>query len=441
MSDDLSSRSVCVIDDGQFFDLAVRLTREFGKVYFHNPTLVEGFPRASKWAIGRGFKDVEWIEKLYTHKDKIDLFVFPDILTSDDQLELESQGRRVIGSRTGDNLEVLRIAFKKVQKRLGLNVPKHVVVDGLTELREHLKKVEDKYIKISRFRGSFETKHHVNYKLSEFWLNALSVELGPLSDEILFLVEDPIRGDVEFGYDGFCFDGQFPDTTLFGPEIKSKCYIGAVTKYSDLDERLRQINKAIALELKLAGYKNFFSTEIRIAKDDENFKDGEPVLIEPTCRIPSPPFEAELESYKNLGKILWHGSVGEIISPEMADNFAVVCRMSHDDEPENPRAIQVPDESRQWVKLYDPFYKDDTYYIMPRKPHAARIGAVVGIGDTIEKALEHCADNLEAIKDQPVSSEFMFFTEALKEIHSAEKQDIEFSDRPVPEQEIVLESS
>lgn len=429
---------MCVIDDGQFFDLATRLSREFGKVYFHNPTLVEGFPRASKWSIGRGFKEVEWIEKLWTHKDKIDLFIFPDILTSDTQIELEAQGKRVIGSRTGDRLEVLRIAFKKVQERMGLHVPKHVVIDGLDALRQHLKTVTDKYIKISRFRGSFETKHHINYDLSIFWLDRLAVELGPLADELSFLVEDPIRGKVEIGYDGFLFDGQFPDTTLFGPEIKSKCYIGSVTKYSDLDERLREINEAIAQEVKNERYKNFFSSEVRIAEDDENFEDGEPVLIEPTCRIPSPPFEAELESYKNLGKILWHGSVGEVIPIDMADNFAVVCRISHDDEPENWRAVKVPDEIRQWIKLYDPFYKNETYYTVPRAPFANRIGAVVGIGGTIEKAIEHCAENLESIKDQPINSEFMCLTEALAEIQSAEKQDIKFSDKPIPHPEIVL---
>src|SRR5258705_13272517 len=293
MSDDLSSLSCCIIDDGQFTELVIRLSREFGRVYFHNPTLIEGFPRVGKYAIGQGIPEITWIENLFEHKDKIDLFIFPDIFTSDAQIELQSQGRRVIGSRKADRLEIQRIAFKRVQKKLGLEVPKHEIINGLSTLCEFLKEHDDLYVKISRFRGSFETKHHHNYATSEFWLNALAVELGPLSEEMVFLVEYPIRGKVEIGYDGFCFDGEFPELTLFGPEIKAKSYIGAVTEYKNLDSRLREINEALALEMKADGYKNFFSTEVRLAKDDENFPDHTPVRIEPTCRIPSPPVEAQ----------------------------------------------------------------------------------------------------------------------------------------------------
>jgi len=438
MSDDLSSRSVCVIDDGQFVELAIRLAREFGKVYYHNPTLIEGFPRVGKYAIGQGIPEITWIEKLFEHKEKIDLFVFPDIFTSDAQIELESQGRRVIGSRKADRLEIQRIAFKRVQKKLGLEVPKHEVVHGLSALREFLKEHEDVYVKISRFRGSFETKHHHNYPTSEFWLNALAVELGPMSEDMVFLIEYPIRGKVEIGYDGFCFNGEFPEITLFGPEIKAKSYIGAVVEYKDLDERLREINEALAQEMKQDGYKNFFSTEVRIAKEDENFPDGTPVVIEPTCRIPSPPFEAELEAYSNLGEMLWHGSVGEVIKPEMADNFFVVVRITHDDEPDGWRAVMIDPKVRQWLKLYDPFLRDDVWNIVP-KGHAKKIGGMVGKGATVEKAIEHCAENLEYLKDQPVGSEFETLTEALQELQAAEKQDVEFGDKSIPDPEIVLE--
>lgn len=441
MSDDLSGKTVCVIDDGQFVSVAERLAREFGRVYFHNPSLVEGFPTVPRNAIGRGFDEFKWVRELWSVKDEVDLFVFLDCQQSALQAELEGQGKRVIGSRTAENLEQDRIGFKAVQERLGLHVPVHEVVHGLKALHEHLLKVVDKWVKFNRYRGSFETQHHINYELSLPWLNALAVELGPFADKIPFLVEDPIRGAVEIGYDGFCFNGQFPSKTLFGPEIKSKCYIGAVVNYEDLDERIRAVNEALAPELAKAGYRNFFSTEIRIAQDDENFEDGEPVLIEPTCRIPSPPFEAELEIYGNLGAMLWHGSVGEVIEPEMTAKFAVAARVSHDDDSKVWRAIQLKDEVRQWVKLYDACKVDETYWIAPKPPHAQRIGCIVGTGPSIEDAVEHCREVREEIKDQPVSSEFDALVDALREIHEAEKQGIEFGKQPVPEPEVVLEEA
>lgn len=443
MSEDFSNRVALVCDDGQFLDVALRLARDFGKVYFWNPGLIEGFPKAGKSAIGQGFKaqGVEWVKDIFSVKNKVDLFVFGDILTSGIQLELESQGKRVVGSRTGDRLEIQRIAFKKIQKRLGLNVPVHEVIDGLAALRAHLRTVKDKWVKISEFRGSFETKHHTNYELSESWLNKLACELGPLAEEISYLVEDPIKGKVEFGYDGFCIDGRFPSRTIFGPEVKSKCYIGSQVEYEDLDERLREVNEALSEELSKAGYRNFFSTEVRIADGDENFADGEPVLIEPTCRAPSPPFECEMEVYSNLSSILWHGAAGEVVEPEMAAKFAVECRLLHDDDPDGWRALQVPEEVRRWVKLYDAFQTGETTHLVPKAPHAKRIGAVVGLGNTIEDAIAHCKENLDALKDQPVSSEFDSFADALKEIKAAEEQDIEFTKQEIPEPAVVLEST
>lgn len=439
MNEDLSSRSVCVIDDGQFVDVANRLSREFGKVYFHNPSLIEGFPTISRNSIGKGFGEFTWVRELWPLKDKIDLFVFLDCQNAGLQLELESQGKRVIGSRYAENLEQDRIGFKKVQERLGLHVPVHKVVFGLAELREHLSGVKDKWVKWNRYRGSFETQHHINYELSQPWLNALQVECGPMADKIYFLVEDPITGPVEIGYDGFNFNGLFPSKTLFGPEIKSKCYIGAVVDYEDLDERVRDVNEAMVPELEKAGYRNFFSTEIRIAEDDENFKDGTPVLIEPTCRIPSPPFEAELEIYGNLGAMLWHGSEGDVIEPEMTAKYAVACRISHDDDAKGWRAIQIEDEIRKWVKIYDACYVDGTYWIAPKEPHAQRIGCIVGTGNSIEDAKDKCAEIREALKSQPVSSEFDSLVDAIKELQNAEDQGIEFGRSGIPSPSVVIE--
>lgn len=441
MNDDLSSRTVMVVDDGQFVDVATRLSREFGKVYFHNPSLIEGFPTVRRNSIGKGFDEFTWVRDLWTVKDKVDLFVFLDCQNAGLQAELESQGKRVIGSRKAENLEQNRIGFKKIQQRLGLHVPVHAVVIGLAALRDHLAGVKDKWVKFDRYRGSFETQHHLNIELSQPWLDALAVELGPLAELTEFLVEDPIRGAVEIGYDGFCFNGEFPNKTLFGPEIKSKCYIGAAVDYADLDERIREVNEALVPELTKAGYRNFFSTEIRIAEDDDNFKDGEPVLIEPTCRVPSPPFESELEIYENLGGMLWHGSVGDVIEPKMAAKFSVACRISHDDDSKGWRAIQLDEKVRPWVKLYDCCHVDDTYWVAPKEPHAQRIGCIVGIGETIEEAVKHCREVRDAIKDQPVSSEFDSLVDALNELKKAEEQGIEFGEEQPPPPEIILEST
>lgn len=438
---DLSNRSCCVVDAGQFFEVATRMTREFGEVYFHNPELTDSYPKASKWGIGQGFDGVQWIEELWPHISKIDYFIFPDIGNSGLQLELERQGKKVIGSRLGDRLEQQRILFKQVQERLGLLSPVYHIFHGLRELADHLKTAGRCFVKLSKFRGSHETTEHFDWSTSEPWMNSLAVEFGPLAQEIYFTVEEPINHKLELGYDGFCFDGNLPPFTIFGPEIKNKSYAGAWTKLTDLDDRLLDITSKIADELGKYGYKNFYSNEIIIAEGDENFKDGDAICIEPTCRSPHPPFSSECEIYDNLGEMLAQATEGNVITPEPANNYVVECRLTHDGESKEWRSLSISPEHRNFIKLCDPCKIGDTYHIIPKYPFDKSIGAVVGLGDTLESAIEDCHKHLESLKYQPVSSEFESLTKALIEIKVAEKDEsIDFGKEPVPEPEIILEN-
>ena len=153
---------------------------------------------------------------------------------------------------------------------------------------------------------------------------------------------------------------------------------------------------------------------------------------------PSPPFEAELEIYENFGEMLWHGAAGGIVPVKIAAQCAVICRISHDGEPDAWRALELPEDERQWFKLYDAYKKDGIYYICPKQKGAKRIGAVVGIGNTIEDAVAHCHENLELIDAQPISSEWDSLADALKALQAADEQDVEITAEKIPEPEIIL---
>lgn len=430
MSDLVSDKVVLVYDHGLFAELALRLSREFRKVYFTCPW-ERSFPVVNEAVIGNGFEKIHWVDEIWDVLDEVDLFVFPDVMHSALQLHLESLGKRVWGSRRADQLETRRAYLKKVQKELGMHHPEYESVMGIDKLREKLRGVEDKYIKISKFRGMMETFHHVNYALSDPLLDQLAVKFGPIKNDFPFLVEDPVHTDIEVGYDGYCIDGEFPKFAIQGYEIKDRCLIASVQNYADMPREITVVNEALSPKLREFRYRNFWSTEIRV-------KDGNSYLIDPCCRCPSPCTEIQMELWQNLGEILWEGAAGIVINQQPAAQFAVEAIIDHHGDETGWRTLKVPEEVRQWVKIYSVCQVDDTLVIPPFPHSCDAVGAVVGIGDTIEEAIDHLKAHVEALKDQPVSVKTDALVEALEEVHKAEKKGLEFSDQPVPEPESVL---
>jgi hypothetical protein len=308
--------------------------------------------------------------------------------------------------------------------------PAYEVVRGLDELRARLKDSRDKYVKLSRYRGMMETFHHVDYVESEPMLDQLAVKFGSVKNVIPFLVEDPVDTDIEVGYDGFCVDGQFPSLGIQGYEIKDKCLIASVQKYEDLPEEITIVNQVLSPVLRDFRYRNFWSTEIRV-------KDGNSYLIDPCCRCPSPCTEIQMEIWENLGGILWAGAGGELVEPVAAAKFGVEAIIDHNGDEHFWRNLEVPDSVRRWVKLYNVCHPGPIYAIPPFPTSCDAIGAIVGIGDTIQEAIDQLAEHVEVLKDQPITVKFESLREGLEVIQEAEKKGLEFSEQPVPEPETV----
>lgn len=424
-------KTALVFDHGLFVELAVRLARDFQKVYYHSPWM-KGFPCINDCVIGDGFRTVDRCDDIWAVLDEVDVFVFPDIQHSGLQLHLESISKRVWGSRKGDSLELKRGKFLKTLDGLGLPVGAWDVVIGLSDLRKYLEDHEDVFVKISRYRGSMETWHHQNMRLSESILDQLAVKLGPCKDVVPFIVCDSIKTDLEVGYDGYCIDGQFPSIGVQGYEIKDKAFIASVQNYEDLPEHVRTVNEAMAPILADFRYRNFWSTEIRVQQD-------RPYFIDPCCRCPSPATEAQLELYDNWGEIVWAGSNGELVDPSPVARFSVEAMIYHNEDAEQWRSLEIPDEIRQWVKLYRVCKAGGAYHIPPSEHKMDEIGAVVGIGDSIQDALDHLHNTVETLKDQPVSIREDSLYDAIKEVRQAEKKGIEFTEQEVPKPETALQ--
>lgn len=419
-----------VIDKGIFLPIARRLAREVGKVSYWTPH-EKAFPTVRD-CIGDGFPDVERVYSEWKDKDSVDCWCFFDIGFDGMQQELLSQGRIVWGARNGDFLEINRGKFLDSLKASSLEVPPHTKVVGMDALRDHLRDKEDKFIKISRFRGDWETMHWRDWRQDESELDARSVKLGPWKEVITFYVCDKIETEIEDGADMWCIDGKFPSVVVHGMEAKDKAYLGTFQKYDDLPEELRRVSDAYGPILAGYDYRSFFSTEVRITEERRSY------FIDPTLRAGSPPSQVMCEMIGNLGDIIWRGAQGEVVDPEPSAKFGVQALLCVKGDRMTWRTVDFPPELDQWVKCgFCTQIGGRTCFPPDPEATAGEIGWLVGVGDTAENAINHLRQNADMLPCG-VHAEFDSIADLLKEVEEAEKKGMEFSDQPMPEPEIIL---
>lgn len=388
---DLSTKTVCVFDNGLFPELAVSLGKSFGRTYYYS-SWETSFPRSSSMLIGRGIEGVERIDSIWPYIDKIDVFAFADILHGPLQVYLRSIGKRVWGSGLAESLELHRAASKKWFRDLGLPVGPYRALRGMSELRRHLQMHDDQYVKISRSRGDMETFHAKSYELIEPRLDELEHALGATKDQTEFVVEESIPAKAEVGYDGFTVDGRFPAKALFGVETKDAGYVGQVVPYSTLPRGVGFVNQKLAPLFKDLTYRGFFSSEIRIAED------GTPYLIDPCCRMASPPGELYLYLIENLAEIIWAGSDGDLVDPAWKYDWGAQIVLHSDWAEHGWQPVKFDAALREHVKLHYLTVIDGTHYYVPQEVKFPEIGSVVAGGNTKEEAIKNAKEIAEQVE-------------------------------------------
>jgi hypothetical protein len=419
-----------VVDFGVFQSLAEKLSETYRKVNYYTPSewefidcadVVTGVG-ASRLTRCDDFMDPEIVKET-------DLYIFPDIVYGGTQKYLASIGKPVWGSLGMDDLELYRTRFLSTLKKLGLPVAHSVECVGLTELSDYLKTVENVWVKLNRFRQNMETWKHYTYRQSIRRLDNLAVSLGPLKEHVVFVVQDEIETDIEFGYDGWVINGKTPGVSFQGPELKNRCYLGSRTNASDLPEAVRYVNDAFVPMLQ--NYRAFFSTELRI-------KDDVPYFIDPTLRTPGLTGEHQWEVCRNIASVIWWGANGELLEPDYSSAFVGETCVHYTGDDEGWKTIEVPEQAVQWSKLYRYFVADDCYHFPPNK--LQELGVIVAMADQIEEVIDRLKEVAELYENAPVDIEVDGFAQLLKQVQEAEKKGLPFTDEgvPIPDPETVL---
>ena len=411
---DLTSKSVCIVDNGIFSELATTLADSFGKVYYTSPW-VSDFPSSHKTELAEGFAEFDRVPDIWEIIDDVDLFVFPDLYNGPLQMYLAEQGKRVFGSRNGDELENYRGEAKELFAELDIPQGKYEICNGIDDLRAYLKRKGSTkvWVKINLTRRDTETFPCVGYELVKNRLDQLEADLGPMVKNMPFLVEDDLLGTLDVAIDTFCVDGQYPDTVVLGTEVKGEAYLGCKKQWDDIPLRLTSIYDKLSPTLEKFQYRCFLSLESRC-------RDNMVWLCDPCCRAGSPPLELQLNWVTNLAEVLWEAADGNIVEPKYDGKYGFELIIHSDWAPKHPLKLEFPEKYRNQLKFRYASQFKDGLWIMPQDG-GPRIAAAVASGNDIEACFEECkeiAGSLNGIQVETFTRAMVDLRENLKKLSS-----------------------
>lgn len=395
----VEGKSFLVYDLGLFSSFAERLASQGNPVGYFVPH-ESGFADGRELAIGQGLEGVTRIKYWDDAVDQYDCLVFPDVGAMDLQAYYRRHGYRVWGSGRGAELELLRWKTKELFKAQGLAVGESYKIQGTDDLRKFFREHADKdgwFVKVSGLRGLGETWFANDYVEAKPMIDYLEYKNGPLAYSIFFIVEKAIPDADEIGYDGYSIDGQFPDQSMWGAEVKDKAYFGMVSKYTDLPEDVRNVNEGIAPFMKQMQYRNLFSSELR-----------NEYCIDPSCRHASPAGEVIIHNIENLPEIVYFGADGQLIQPKLSKKYGAQIVFSSEWARENYLTIRFPEEIRPWVKIYYharlPGPEDigtQDYFVpqmIPQYDRMKEFGSVIALADDPQEAMDLCKERASMVK-------------------------------------------
>lgn len=429
---DISKTTALVADKGLFLHVAQALARKCDRVFYWTPH-ERAMPVLKDNVIGEGYPNIERCESIWQVKDKVDFFVFPDIGFAAEQYELRKQEIPVWGSNYSYLFESNRGLFLEALRQRGLPVASHKVCKGINDLAEYLIKAEDKFIKISKYRGDLETTHWRSWGEDSGLIDLWRIRFGPFSNHITFYVFDRIDTTLEDGIDTYCIGGKLPKMCVHGMEAKDQAYLGTAVKFSSIDERVRRFSEEFAEVLGQYPYVNMFSTEIRLTDKEDYF-------IDPTLRFASPPSQVMCDMITNLPEIIYLGANGELLEPEFAAKFGVQSLVEGHGEDELWTEAIIDPSIADSFKMTQSCFVDGKHCSPPGCVYGDGKGWLVATGDTIPDALDSIKAKADKLPDG-WSINMEALSDLLKEVKTAEENDMQFTDQKVPEPETVLAES
>lgn len=370
---------------GRYVHIAQGIARTDDVVYY-SPTR-QGANDPFDYLPGLGLRHITRTNDPFEDINSIDCFVFPGVGDCYLQEYLRANGVAVFGAGKHSLTEQDRMEMRRQAHDFEL-VPAMPIV-GTDALRKYLKETDDCYIKISFLRGVMETFHHINYKVTEVWLDNLVQKLGPYASRAEFIVEDPINADlcVEVGVDTFVCDGLSIEHPCWGYEVKDAFY--AATTGAVPPKLQRGLKRHLAMA---SDYRGAHSNELRVVPNHE-------YLIDVTHRFGLPPSQLQSAWIENFADVIYGVATGDVVEPEYAAPIGVQITITSEWFQLHPLAIECEHPDRVF------FYgqcaiEGQTYAINVLRSNVENlieVGAAVGWGNTLEKAIANAIEAADCV--------------------------------------------
>jgi hypothetical protein len=315
---------------------------------------------------------------------------------------------------------------------LKLDVPDYDEVRGVSNLGAFLKDKKDIWLKVSKWRGSWETYHWRSWDEDASELDQWAVKFGGIKEFVTLLCFPKIDTKLEIGADTYCIDGQWPAQMLHGIERKNKAYFAAVTNYEQMPDELIEVMAALRPYMKKVGYRNQWSMENRVT-DTENF------FIDATCRggLPS---TASFCAAKNTAEVIYHGARGEMVPIDYGYKFSAECAVEMENPDDAWGTVSLKPEVKEALFAQQCCETEGQLWFPPTGTVSGHIGWIRATGNTPKEALEKMnalADELPDGVDAAVES----LADIIREIEVEEAEGIHFTDQPIPDADVVLQPS
>ena len=120
-------------------------------------------------------------------------------------------------------------------------------------------------------------------------------------------------------------------------------------------------------------------------------------MIDLCARAPSPPNELYQEQYSNLAECIWAGSNGIVIEPKATAKYGAEIMLHSSWADKGWQPISFPEELRDFVKLRNATKIDGVHYAIPQACGLPEVGAVIGLGETLQDALDQAVEHAEQV--------------------------------------------
>lgn len=401
-------------DFGLSLEHFVKLASEGNEVRLYTPWQT-AFPKFENFAVGLGIEGIQKVLYFFDHVNWADLIVFFDLGAGDLVSYLRDKGYTVFGAgREGEELEQNRWHLKQIMKEIGLPLQNSVRIKGISELREYLKKNQNKYVKIDIFRGDIDSFSAKDYDSVKLEINKDEVALGPFSEEYQFVVEDYIEG-TEPGFDLFFNGREFIKPYLWGIEFQKSAYLGHYV--NELPKSLKLVAEKLTPYLQKIDYRGPMSSEVRLTKEGKSY------LIDVCSRLPYPLSAVYTESIQNYTEVIYKTAKAQPVEIKVVSPYVAVLPLT------SMRA------EKEWVKLnFDPKLRDlvkircaakvnDSYYAVKGMEV---VYVLVATGDTIEEVKEKLEKTVEQVDALGLATDISL-DPLYKEIEEAKRFGLDFT--------------